>query len=55
MADDQPQPDQPIHISADDARGSEIILGSRARRFIFLAGLIGSMVIAVILMLVGYR
>jgi hypothetical protein len=29
----------PIHLSAEEARGGEIILRGRARRIIFIAGL----------------
>jgi hypothetical protein len=31
--------DAPIHLSAEKARGGEIILRGRARRIIFIAGL----------------
>ena len=33
--------DAPIHISAEEARGGEIILRGPARRIIFIAGLAG--------------
>ena len=36
---------------ADKARGGEIILNTPARRAIFLAGLIGAVILAVILMI----
>ncbi len=36
---------------AEKARGGEIILNTRARRAIFLAGLVGTVVLAVILMI----
>ena len=32
-------PEEPIHLSAEKARGGEIILRSRTRRIIFIAGL----------------
>jgi hypothetical protein len=31
----------PIELSAEEARGAEIILRSRARRIVFIAGLAG--------------
>jgi hypothetical protein len=37
---------------AEKARGGEIILNTPARRAIFLAGLIGAVVLAVVLMIV---
>lgn len=40
--------EKPRHYSAENARGGEIILRSRTRRLIFIAGLVG----AVILLLV---
>lgn len=45
--------EKPIHISAEDARGGEIILRSRARRAVFLVGLIGMVVLAILLVLAG--
>jgi|GEM_PF-685019 len=44
---------KPEKISADEARGGEIILRSRRRRMIFLGGLIGMVVIAIILRIAG--
>jgi hypothetical protein len=38
---------------AEKARGGEIILNTSARRAIFLTGLIGAVVLAVILMIVA--
>jgi hypothetical protein len=38
---------------AEKARGGEIILNTPARRAIFLTGLIGAVVLAVILMIVA--
>jgi hypothetical protein len=34
-----------IHVSADEARGGEIVLRTPARRAIFLGGLIGAMIV----------
>lgn len=39
----------PPTISAQDARGGEIILRTRARRLIFIAGLVGLVLVAVLL------
>jgi len=44
---------KPEKISADKARGGEIILRSRRRRIIFLGGLIGMVIIAILLRLAG--
>lgn len=42
------------HISAEDARGGEIILRSRTRRLIFIAGLVGLMIVALIVRFTVY-
>ena len=34
-------PEAPIHLSAEKARGGEIILRTRAMRIVFLVGLVG--------------
>lgn len=44
---------EPIHISAQDARGGEIILRTRARRLIFIAGLAGFVLLAILTRLIG--
>ena len=49
MAAPQQRPDEPIHIDADKARGAEIILTGRRNRAIFIAGLVGFVVLALIL------
>jgi hypothetical protein len=41
--------DDPPTISAEDARSGEIILRTRARRAIFIAGLVGFVLLALIL------
>ena len=41
-------PDPPVHISAEDARGGEIVLRTRARRLIFVAGLVAVIVVVVL-------
>ena len=37
------------HYSADDVRGGEVILRTRTRRLIFIAGLVGVVLLAVVL------
>lgn len=49
------QPDPPIHLSADQARGGEIELSTRWRRFVFLFGLVGALGLALVLMFAAYR
>jgi hypothetical protein len=44
---------QPLHVSADNARGGEIELRTPAQRWIFLAGLIGVAILACILVARG--
>ena len=46
--------DKSPHYSAQDARGGEIILRTRAQRVIFLAGLAGFVVLALVLSVAGY-
>lgn len=46
--------DEAPHISAEDARGGEIILRSRRRRLVFIAGLVGFVVLALILKFSGF-
>ena len=41
--------DEPIHYDADKARGAEIILTKLRNRVIFIAGLVGFVVLALIL------
>ena len=45
MVDQKPYP-------AEKARGGEIVLNTRLRRAIFLAGLVGTVVFVIIMMLV---
>lgn len=49
MADPQQRPDEPIHFDADKARGAEIILTRRRNRVIFIAGLVGFVLLALVL------
>ncbi|WP_431870707.1 peptide ABC transporter permease [Allosphingosinicella sp.] len=46
--------DEAPHISAEDARGGEIILRTRRRRIIFIAGLVGFVVLALLLKFYGF-
>ena len=41
--------DEPLHYDADKARGAEIILTKRRNRVIFIAGLVGFVVLALVL------
>lgn len=47
-------PDKPIHIDAEDARGGEIILRKRWQRTVFIAGLVGIVVLLLIVRLVAW-
>lgn len=49
MPDKHHPEDQPVHLSAEEARGGEIILRTRARRLIFLAGLAGIVILGVLI------
>lgn len=44
-----------MHLSAREARGGEIILRTRTRRLIFLAGLIGILILGVLIRLLAWR
>jgi hypothetical protein len=48
MAEPENTLDEPIHIDADKARGAEIILKKRRNRVIFIAGLVGFVVLAIL-------
>lgn len=48
MNDEQPTR-EPLRISAQDARGGEIILRTRRRRFIFIGGLVGIVLLVLVL------
>ncbi|MGN6268325.1 MAG: hypothetical protein ACTHM0_00345 [Sphingomonas sp.] len=51
MPDDTPgETEEPIHLTAQEARGGDVVLRSPARRAIFIAGL----VLIVVLAIVGY-
>lgn len=45
---------EPEKISADKARGGEIILKTKRRRLIFLGGLIGMVCLAIVLRIAGF-
>ena len=53
MVDDPPPAHETPHISAQDARGGEIILRTRKRRVIFIGGLALWTLLAVIVYLVA--
>ena len=48
------RPDEAIHIDAEDARGAEIILRKRRSRGIFIAGLVGIVVLILVLRFVAW-
>lgn len=48
------RPEEPIHIDAEDARGAEIILRKRRSRAIFIAGLVGIVVLILVLRFVAW-
>lgn len=56
MADaPDPEPDEPVqHISAEKARGGEIILRSRGRRAMFIGGLILLVLVLILLWFRGF-
>jgi hypothetical protein len=43
---------EPVHLSGEQARQGEIVLRTPARRAIFVAGLIGVVILALIVMIV---
>jgi len=45
------QPSSPPHYSAEDIRGGDIILRTRARRLIFIAGLAGILLLVILVRL----
>lgn len=45
--------DDPIHYDADKARGAEIILTKRRNRAIFIAGLVGFALLALVFGVLG--
>ena len=53
MPTPQDRNDKPIHYDADKARGAEIILTKRRNRAIFIAGLVGFTLIALVFGVLG--
>jgi len=51
---EQRTPGDPPRFSADDVRGGEIILRTRMRRLIFISGLVGIVLLALIVRIAGY-
>jgi uncharacterized integral membrane protein len=45
-------PAQPAPYPAEKARGGEIVLKTRARRMVFVAGLVGAVVLVLVLVFV---
>jgi len=53
MTQPETRSDEPIRINAQDARGAEIILKKRRSRMIFIGALVGFVVLAVMVRLLG--
>ena len=53
MPTPQDRSDEPIHYDADKARGAEIILTKRRNRAIFIAALVGFVLIALVFGVLG--
>ena len=49
------QSEAPIEVSAEDARGAEIILRGRARRLMFIAGLAGFVLFVLVFLFMSGR
>lgn len=50
----RPANDEAIHVSAQDARGGEIILRTRRRRMIFIVGLVGIVLLVAIMRIAAW-
>ena len=48
-------PETPIHISAEDARQGETVLRKPWERAVFLAGLIGAILLGLVLAFAAFR
>jgi len=48
MPDDRPDDDDAPHLTAEEARGGDIVLRSAGRRAIFIAGLVLIVIVAAI-------
>jgi len=46
-------PEEPIHRTGEEASGGRIVLRRRWQRFVFLAGLVGGVLLALVLAIVG--
>jgi len=53
MTEPEHKPEEPIRIDAQDARGAEIILKKRRSRVIFIAGLVGFVLLALVVRCAG--
>ncbi|HEY1604206.1 MAG TPA: peptide ABC transporter permease [Allosphingosinicella sp.] len=48
-------PDEPVpHLTGEEARGGEIVLRSRARRLVFIGGLVLAVLIVIVLRFGGF-
>ena len=48
-------PEEPIHLSAEDARQGENVLPKPWERAVFLAGLIGAILLGLIVLFAAWR
>jgi hypothetical protein len=56
VPDDRPgEPDEPIHLSAQEARGGDLVLRTPARRAVYIAGFVLVIVVAAIGYWRGWR
>ena len=56
MPDDRPsEAEEPIHLTAQEARGGDVVLRTPARRGIFIVGLVVVIVVAVAGYWIGWR
>jgi hypothetical protein len=53
MPDDRPDDDEAPHLTAQEARGGDIVLRSAGRRAIFIAGLVLIVIVAAIVYWTG--
>jgi hypothetical protein len=49
------QPEEPIHLSAQDARQGENVLRRPWERAVFLVGLIGAVLLGLVLLVAAWR
>jgi hypothetical protein len=56
MPDDRPgEADEPVHLTAQEARGGDVVLRTPARRAVYIAGLVLVIVVAAVGYWLGWR